>query len=677
MLPVESPFKVFTGRDGKPLDRGYVYFGVVNQNPITSPITVYWDAAGLQPAAQPLRTENGYIVRAGTPANVFIDGSYSELVQDNRKRQVFYARTSDDFSIASFVFAFILQIASSTGSTLIGFLQAGAGAVLRTLQDRLRDRITAFDFMTPALIADAKLAVPVLDHTVALQAAMTAAAGKILILGPYNFRCTAGLNLLGTLRGDGANINFVAGTISKLINQTAEGDITGLTINGIGVPNCENGLFVDTDFVTTRTSYWDMQIKNIANADNTKGCNGALFFKSSGAVNLNSKLDIKIDVDSVTATANAVIGDTAGSSTGIFLSFNGAGTDSQVLIHDSIVKNILPAEDSGGIQLFIGDHTVAGALGSYSVQNCRIYNSRKRGVKVQAQNATVRDVTVYGQNTEVGFDTYAISTKFEDCNYLLGTSTAFRSSGPDTIFNRCKANSVTQQPILRIEAGSSNALIRDGIFTNTAALGSVANNLVLIVATGVTTFENTTVSGSTNTGSGFSVGNNCDIRFRGGSITGTDYGVYLAFSVGTFTFSEGANMSVASFGFFRTGATAQLIKCNDASITGSIGFNLVSGGAAATVDLCNVRVNTTNSGCLASAGSRVINCQFTNPGVAGTAISAGNSTHRDNRISGYAVGISYTFTTTAEVANNVTIGTTLPYETTGFVAFVNNDNFSR
>ena len=55
MLPVESPFKTYTDLDGKPLDNGYVYFGLPNQNPETAPVTVYWDAAGTIPAAQPLR----------------------------------------------------------------------------------------------------------------------------------------------------------------------------------------------------------------------------------------------------------------------------------------------------------------------------------------------------------------------------------------------------------------------------------------------------------------------------------------------------------------------------------------------------------------------------------------------------------------------------------------------
>lgn len=146
MLPIETAFQVFTDRSGKPLENGYVYFGQPNQNPITAPITVYWDAAGTQPAVQPLRTVNGYIMRSGTPANVFINTAYSELVLDAKKRQVFYARTSDDFSVATSVIGYFATLLASGGAALVGFIQDAAGAVFRNLLDKNRDHVNLKDF---------------------------------------------------------------------------------------------------------------------------------------------------------------------------------------------------------------------------------------------------------------------------------------------------------------------------------------------------------------------------------------------------------------------------------------------------------------------------------------------------------------------------------------------------
>lgn len=89
-LSIEVPFPVFQGRDGQPLENGYVWIGVANLNPQTNPVIAYFDKALTIPAAQPLRTINGYISNAGTPAQVYVNGSnFSILVQDSRGSMVY------------------------------------------------------------------------------------------------------------------------------------------------------------------------------------------------------------------------------------------------------------------------------------------------------------------------------------------------------------------------------------------------------------------------------------------------------------------------------------------------------------------------------------------------------------------------------------------------------------
>jgi hypothetical protein len=89
-LSIQVPFPVFQGRDGQPLENGYVWIGEPNLNPQTNPVVAYYDAALTIPAAQPLRTLNGYISRAGTPAQIYIDGvNFSILVQDSKGSMVY------------------------------------------------------------------------------------------------------------------------------------------------------------------------------------------------------------------------------------------------------------------------------------------------------------------------------------------------------------------------------------------------------------------------------------------------------------------------------------------------------------------------------------------------------------------------------------------------------------
>jgi hypothetical protein len=89
-LSIAVPFPVFQDRDGQPLENGYIWLGVENLNPQTNPVIAYFDAALTIVAPQPLRTLNGYISRAGTPAQVYVDGvNFSILVQDSKGSMVY------------------------------------------------------------------------------------------------------------------------------------------------------------------------------------------------------------------------------------------------------------------------------------------------------------------------------------------------------------------------------------------------------------------------------------------------------------------------------------------------------------------------------------------------------------------------------------------------------------
>ena len=232
MLPVETPFKTYTGLDGKPLDNGYIYFGQPDQDPVAHPVTVYWDAAGTIPAAQPLRTVNGYIMRNGTPANVFYDSAYSELVRDSKARQVYYARTSDDFSIATAVATFLKNVASNAGASLMGFIQAGAGAVRMTVQDALRERTSVGQFGMVGDGTDETARFNSLCQSVPIGSSVNLLPKTYLLKNAYNER----VELVGT---KGTVLKAVPGathvlSLGRLSPEWNYHRISGLTIDGNG-----------------------------------------------------------------------------------------------------------------------------------------------------------------------------------------------------------------------------------------------------------------------------------------------------------------------------------------------------------------------------------------------------------------------------------------------------------
>jgi len=99
------------------------------------------------------------------------------------------------------------RLDDNDGSNLVGFLQAGTGAVPRTAQSKMRDVVSVFDFMTAAQIADVQAGTALVDVTAAIQAAVTYAIsnnfGAVYIpSGVYAVSSTINMGRM-CLRGDG------------------------------------------------------------------------------------------------------------------------------------------------------------------------------------------------------------------------------------------------------------------------------------------------------------------------------------------------------------------------------------------------------------------------------------------------------------------------------------------
>lgn len=96
-FPLQPRYNVYTDSLGEPLDNGYIYIGETGLDPIANPVKVSWDESGLYPVTFPVRTLNGYPLRDGIPAQMYIEQShnyeYSILINDEDGDEVFSSST--------------------------------------------------------------------------------------------------------------------------------------------------------------------------------------------------------------------------------------------------------------------------------------------------------------------------------------------------------------------------------------------------------------------------------------------------------------------------------------------------------------------------------------------------------------------------------------------------------
>lgn len=177
MYQVASPFQLFFDDAGDPLDNGSIYIGTVSQNPVTSPVQVYWDEAGTQPAAQPLKTSAGYIVRNGTPARVYLSvDDYSLAAFDKKGALIFTESSVTSISTLRGDLADTSDLAK--GDALIGVKRTVANSVATTLHNWIEQQ--SYNVKTDFGAKGDNST----DDTVAFQRAIAAAAaveGRVVV----------------------------------------------------------------------------------------------------------------------------------------------------------------------------------------------------------------------------------------------------------------------------------------------------------------------------------------------------------------------------------------------------------------------------------------------------------------------------------------------------------------
>jgi len=182
----------FFDANGNPLAGGKLYTYIAGT---TSPTTTYVDSAGVTTNTNPI------ILDSRGEANVWLGtGTYKFKLLSATDVEIW---TVDNIPGAPASNAALVALAASDGSSLVGFIQSGTGAVATTVQTKLRESVSVKDF---GAVGDG-----VTDDTAAIQAAIDYAnsvwVGGSQLGGGLTIYIPAGRYKLGALiYKNGANL---------------------------------------------------------------------------------------------------------------------------------------------------------------------------------------------------------------------------------------------------------------------------------------------------------------------------------------------------------------------------------------------------------------------------------------------------------------------------------------
>lgn len=193
----------FFDANGNPLVGGKLYTYSAGT---TSPLATYTDSTGTSANTNPI------ILDSRGEANVWLGvGSYKMVLKDSVDALIW---TVDNILGAPSSNAALVALAASDGSSLVGFIQSGTGAVATTVQAKLREWVSVKDFGAKG---DGTT-----DDTAAIQAAVTSltSSGGTLLFPAGNYKTTAPINWLPRV-----NLLGVGGHVGSRIVGTHSGNL--------------------------------------------------------------------------------------------------------------------------------------------------------------------------------------------------------------------------------------------------------------------------------------------------------------------------------------------------------------------------------------------------------------------------------------------------------------------
>jgi len=202
---------------GIPLVGGKVYTYAAGT---TTPLATYTTAAASTPNANPV------ILDSRGEASIFFSAANYKIVVKDSLDSTIWTQDNLPGDAAATVVA---NLVASTGSSLIGHIASGTGSVATTVQAKLQQWKSVFDWFTPTQIADVIAKTALVDVTTACQTAINYCrdVGWTLIWPDGYYRTTSTLNTQYDANYKAINWEFFGGVIVADFSGSVALNITG------------------------------------------------------------------------------------------------------------------------------------------------------------------------------------------------------------------------------------------------------------------------------------------------------------------------------------------------------------------------------------------------------------------------------------------------------------------
>ncbi len=268
----------FIDINGRPLIKASVYFyapGTSNK------VDTFQDQELTIPNTNPVITDGR------GQATIWGGGSYRQVVIDSNGVTIWDQIVSDVTAgiTAQITAAFNLivsNLAAFSGAAMVGWIQSGAGAIFRWVQEKLRESISIEDYLPTGFVRDGSV-----DYTNQLNAAL-AYAGTIapavvkitnnmrVFVNSGNIIVPAGVTLKGPWTSPGWTKDGAAGGYgnirgSIILNPSYTINILGRSASVVGLYIIKSGLTIPVDAATAQTLVNSFAGTAITVGDETNG----------------------------------------------------------------------------------------------------------------------------------------------------------------------------------------------------------------------------------------------------------------------------------------------------------------------------------------------------------------------------------------------------------------------